>query len=81
MYQGPPKRPPNPEEKETIVQAAIQLSNGEIFKGGGHTVIRMRLEEEKRDMLDDEMKEGFVTSTGRFVSRKEAAKKYNKLFS
>jgi len=61
------------EDKETVVQAAAQLPDGEIFTGQGHTEIFAKIAIEKPDMLEG-IKEGFVTSRGRFVSRQEAGK-------
>ena len=58
---------------ETITQAAIQFPSGEIFTGEEHPAIIAKFTtEQTRTYIKGELKEGFVTSTGRFVSRNEA---------
>jgi hypothetical protein len=68
-----PKIPEKKSETEKIVSGAIRY-RGEVFTGQFHadavTKIWELYPETKEDMTDFE--EGFVTSTGRFVDRKEA---------
>lgn len=59
------------ENKETIVQAAMKFPDGEIFTGEQHSEILAKLPWEKL-RTQKEAENGFVTSKGRFVSRKEA---------
>lgn len=59
------------EGKEQIVKAAIQLPNGEIFTGKNHNEIFKKVYE-KFPYIISERVEGFITNTGRFVSRLEA---------
>jgi hypothetical protein len=58
--------------KERIVETAVRLDDGEIFTGLRHIDAFVKAYERSGTRFrDDQM--GFVTSTGRFVSRKEAA--------
>ncbi len=58
--------------EERIVQAAI-LQDGEIFTGHRHYMIMNKIHDKtgKDPFLGEQ---GFVTDTGRFVSRTEAAR-------
>ena len=60
---------PTPETKETISAAAIKLGDGRIETGVNHAEIIDRTGISDFLGADD----GFVTNTGRFVSREEAA--------
>ena len=68
-------------ELETIVQAAFRMPNGKIWTGPAHAVIINKMEDAGVSIDKDEdgfpfmdsVEDGFVTSTGRFVDRSEAA--------
>lgn len=55
---------------EKIESAAIRAKNGEIFTGDDHAGIKAALPAGKN--LGKKAEEGFVTTKGRFVNRKEA---------
>lgn len=57
-------------ETEKIVSAALRYK-GEMFLGAMHAIAYIDLEE-KYPEYGDGVEEGFLTSTGRFVGRKEA---------
>lgn len=57
--------------QEEIAEAAIRYK-GQIFTGRKHYMIMQKYYRETGDMIGGE--EGFVTDTGRFVSRTEAAR-------
>ena len=61
------------ETLETIAQAAIRLLNGTILTGKNHnTIVRENFDPSNLDKFLGQ-KQGFLTSTGRFVTREEAA--------
>ena len=57
--------------QERIVEAAIQ-QNGQVYTGHKHYMIMQKIYKETGEMITGV--EGFVTSTGRFVTRAEAAR-------
>jgi hypothetical protein len=57
---------------ETITDAAVKLPSGEIYTGTSHPQIATELEEKGIKFPQTEKSQGFVTSEGRFVLRKEA---------
>ncbi len=66
-----PQRDPGNEEKELIAQSAV-LFEGVAYTGKRHSdAIRAAAEATGKKPITGE--QGFVTSAGRFVSRKEAA--------
>lgn len=56
---------------ETIIAAGIKSEGGRVFQGRRHCII-LRSANPRGSLKGGE--QGFVTSTGRFVDRKEAAK-------
>lgn len=60
--------------KEFCICAAIKMPDGEVIHGHRHNhcydVVRARKGVNRQDILDAD--QGFVTSTGRFVGRREA---------
>lgn len=63
------------EEKERITYAAVKFSNGTVLTGRNHGSIisNNALDPEGiREYVKKDM-QGFLTSTGRFVDRQEAA--------
>jgi len=64
------------ETVEQIISPAICMNDGTIFQGASHDKIRNETgkKDEYYDMvIGKKYKEGFMTSDGRFVPRKEAA--------
>lgn len=58
---------------EKIKAAAIRLSNGKIYEDRRHYhCIRKAIDDGNKPPIEGE--EGFTTTSGRFVDRKEAAK-------
>lgn len=67
-------------KSETIVNAAWRLPNGVIIQGKTHPLISAEFEEAHPDLFEKWFtgasggaEDGFITSTGRFVDRDEAA--------
>jgi hypothetical protein len=63
-------------EVEKVVGAAIKDHTGKVWKGPTHFDI---LADNKKIDLDKHIVDGFVTSTGRFISREEAMKLVKKI--
>ena len=63
--------PPMAKAPERITSAAIKDHQGTVYKGPNHTLITM--DNPKLD-LDKPFIDGFLTSSGRFVDRMEAAR-------
>lgn len=60
------------EPPETIVSAAIKSKDGEVFTGRIHALAMEAAQGAGKEIGAKESDEGFITSTGRFVSRSEA---------
>lgn len=60
------------EKMEQIEKPAIRVQGGRIFTGKDHAEILITIHTEDMKMLNGR-EEGFVTNTGRFVSRREAS--------
>lgn len=72
MEKPPKSQDPKKEEKERIEMSAV-LHEGSIYTGKRHPdAIRLAVEKTGKKPINREL--GFVTNTGRFVSREEAAK-------
>lgn len=69
---SPAKPPAKAVTGETITDAAVKLPSGEIYTGTSHPQIATELEEKGIKFPQTEKSQGFVTSEGRFVLRKEA---------
>ncbi len=62
-------------ETERIKCAAIKLANGKLFEGRDHSKAYKAAKEAGTERLDSlRAKQGFVTESGKFVDRNEAAK-------
>jgi len=59
------------EEQETISAAAIRYED-ELYTGTNHGQALDQLMEARPRFKEKDIEEGFVTSTGRFVNRREA---------
>ena len=69
-----PRRSPSPEadpQVEKIASAAVRFK-GEIWTGTIHPEILARIQDVHPDWEYAGFEDGFVTSTGRFVDRKDA---------
>jgi len=61
-----------PDEEERIVSAATKAPDGTITKGDNHYQAAYYRSGEKKGLLINNAEAGFVTNTGRFLSRKDA---------
>lgn len=61
-------------EAESIRSAALKLPNGKVYEGKTHPDAAGKLKGKDLDVPLENMKNGFVTTRGRFVERKEAVK-------
>ena len=63
-----------PEEKEVVIAAAVKADDETIFsiEGKRHHEIFQDIREAGKALLIRQDQQGFVTSTGRYVDRKEA---------
>lgn len=63
---------------ETILRACILAEDGELHTGDSHMDIRLTAQKHGVFLHPlDKKSEWFITDTGRFVSREEAAEIYN----
>ncbi len=64
-------QPPADPNKEHVVDAAVRMPTGEVFSGSFHgDAMKKALDAGHLEL--DTAKDGFITSTGRFVDRNEA---------
>ncbi len=62
----------SPKNKEETISAAAIEYEGEIFRGRNHAEAIMEMEMKIPDYEPNKVRDGFVTSTGRYVERDEA---------
>lgn len=68
---GPDEWDVKPPQTERISAAAVQLPDGSVVEGANHEAIKAEIS--VSDAEPAKVNEGFVTSSGRFVGRTEAA--------
>lgn len=66
--------PPTDTNKEHITTAALEMPDGKTFEGPVHMMAAMWAEAGGYNLFEPGIREGFMTSKGRFVDRLEAKK-------
>lgn len=69
---GPDEWDVKPPQGEKIAAAAVRLPDGSVVEGANHEAIKAEISPSEAEPAS-KVEEGFVTSTGRFVDRTEAA--------